>query len=403
VNIARVHIENLRSISTLDLDLVAPDGLPRRRLVLLGGNGCGKTTTLLAIAHLLGQVDSDFGSERMGAGDVRQLGSDQPSLSPSPSFPAAAIAIQVKLSKDERTWLERVMPQSKPPEHATLQASLGGSPRDAERQHRSIWLLSQTADADATLPKWPGRPARDVERHEQLGWRIGAPAVAGNFGHVDPRIPQWLTQDPAGGERAHEVMLRTAILAGSHPPGVFLPADRGTLQEFEDVSLASLSEFKPRTGCLSPKRDRFQVIPSLLALAFMAPAVNDRDGVIARMWKVLAKYFPEMPRPVEVRGLRLHFKTPAGAIVDFPRLSDGQRAVLLILGELALRNPAGGIVLIDELEQHLHPRWQRFILDALVALLPDAQFIITTQAPYLAASAPDDVTTIGDWTRDGAH
>lgn len=343
MNIARVHIENLRSISALDLDLVAPDGMPRRRLVLLGGNGCGKTTTLLAIAHLLGQVDSDFGSERMGAGDVRQLGSDQPS--PSPSFPAAAIAIQVKLSKDERAWWARSLTQSKPPEHVTLRASPGG----------------------------PGDAARSLENL---------------LGQFDPGM-------------VDESMLRAAVLAGSHPPGVFLPADRGTLQDFADVSLASLFEFKPRTGCLSPKRDRFQVIPSLLALAFMAPAVNDRDGVIARMWKVLAKYFPEMPRPVEVRGLRLHFQTPEGAIVDFSRLSDGQRAVLLILGELALRNPAGGVVLIDELEQHLHPRWQRSILDALIALLPDAQFIITTQAPYLAASAPDDVITIGDWRRDG--
>lgn len=371
MNIARVHIENLRSISALDLDLVAPDGLPRRRLVLLGGNGCGKTTTLLAIAHLLGQVDRDFGAERLGAGDVRQLGSE-PSLSPSSSFPAAAIAMQVGLSQDERAWWARMMPQSKPPEYATLGASPGGPPRDAERR-------------------------------QQLTFRFGAQSPAKYFGHVDPAMELGLGQDPAGVERADESMLRAAVLAGSHPPGVFLPADRGTLQEFEDVSLASLSEFKPRTGCLSPERDRFQVIPSLLALAFMAPAVNDRDGVIARMWKVLAKYFPEMPRPVEVRGLRLHFQTPAGAIVDFSRLSDGQRAVLLILGELALRNPAGGIVLIDELEQHLHPRWQRFILDALVALLPDAQFIITTQAPYLAASAPDDVVTIGDWTRDGPH
>ncbi len=356
MNIARVHIENLRSISALALDLVAPDGMPRRRLVLLGGNGCGKTTTLLAIAHVLGQVD--FGSERMGAGDVRQLGSDQPSPSPSLSVPTGAIEIQVSLSQEERAWWARMMPQSKPPEHAALRASPGG-PGDAERQQR-------------------------------LGSPRGARSLSKLFGPFDPGM-------------VDEGMLRAAILAGSHPPGVFLPADRGTLQEFEDVSLASLSEFKPRTGCLSAKRARFQVIPSLLALAFMAPAVNDRDGVVARMWKVLAKYFPEMPRPVEVRGLRLHFQTPEGAIVDFPRLSDGQRAVLLILGELALRNPAGGVVLIDELEQHLHPRWQRSILDALVALLPDAQFIITTQAPYLAASAPDDVTTIGDWTRDGPH
>ena len=83
-------------------------------------------------------------------------------------------------------------------------------------------------------------------------------------------------------------------------------------------------------------------------------------------------------------------------------LDEGERAVLLIFGELAIRSPkGGGLVLIDELEQHLHPRWQRAALGALVALLPSAQFIFTTQSPYLAACAPDDVVELGDWTRDG--
>jgi predicted ATP-binding protein involved in virulence len=110
---------------------------------------------------------------------------------------------------------------------------------------------------------------------------------------------------------------------------------------------------------------------------------------------------PDMPRPVDVHGLRLLFETPEGTVVSLRQLSDGQRAILLIMSEIALRNPAHGVVLIDEIEQHLHPRWQRALLEALLALLPTAQYIITTQAPYVAASAPDDVITIGDWERDG--
>lgn len=187
----------------------------------------------------------------------------------------------------------------------------------------------------------------------------------------------------------------------SKPACVFLPADRGTMSDFEEVFVGDLTQFDPREGCLADARRRFRILPSLLALAFVAPRRNDPDGVIARMWKVIAKYFPEMPRPVDVHGLRMLFETADGTIVSLPQLSDGQRALLLIMGELALRNPAHGVVLIDEIEQHLHPRWQRAILDAQMALLPDAQFILTTQAPYIAASAPDDVITIGDWQRDG--
>ena len=49
-----------------------------------------------------------------------------------------------------------------------------------------------------------------------------------------------------------------------------------------------------------------------------------------------------------------------------------------------------GIVLIDEIEQHLHPKWQRTIISKLVSSFPDVQFITTTHSP-LVASGCDDV------------
>jgi predicted ATP-binding protein involved in virulence len=119
------------------------------------------------------------------------------------------------------------------------------------------------------------------------------------------------------------------------------------------------------------------------------------------MWKVLDKYVPELPRPVDVRGLSLWFETADGAVVPLSALSDGERAILLIFGEIALRAPRNGVVLIDEVEQHLHPRWQRAVLDGLPALVPSAQIFITTQSPYVAACAPDDTIVVGDWKNRG--
>jgi energy-coupling factor transporter ATP-binding protein EcfA2 len=48
-----------------------------------------------------------------------------------------------------------------------------------------------------------------------------------------------------------------------------------------------------------------------------------------------------------------------------------------------------GIVIVDELEQHLHPRWQRTILPRLRELFPQIQFIIATHSPLVASSSPD--------------
>ena len=45
-----------------------------------------------------------------------------------------------------------------------------------------------------------------------------------------------------------------------------------------------------------------------------------------------------------------------------------------------------GILLLDELENHLHPKWQRKIINKLKEQLPDVQFIVTTHSPLIASS-----------------
>ena len=44
-----------------------------------------------------------------------------------------------------------------------------------------------------------------------------------------------------------------------------------------------------------------------------------------------------------------------------------------------------GIVLIDEIELHLHPAWQRDILPRLMATFPNVQFFVTTHSPLVLA------------------
>jgi predicted ATP-dependent endonuclease of OLD family len=64
-----------------------------------------------------------------------------------------------------------------------------------------------------------------------------------------------------------------------------------------------------------------------------------------------------------------------------------------------LREPA--IVLIDELDLHLHPKWQRRVRRDLSAVYPQVQFIVTTHSPVLAQTYLD--TNIALVMRDGDH
>lgn len=64
-----------------------------------------------------------------------------------------------------------------------------------------------------------------------------------------------------------------------------------------------------------------------------------------------------------------------------------------------LREPA--IVLIDELDLHLHPKWQRRVRQDLSKVFPNVQFIVTTHSPVLAQTYLD--TNIAVLTREGDH
>ena len=85
-------------------------------------------------------------------------------------------------------------------------------------------------------------------------------------------------------------------------------------------------------------------------------------------------------------------------------LSDGYRSILALAGDLIWRlieafptsnDPLkeAGVVLIDELDIHLHPTWQRVIASWLQSVFPNLQFIVATHSPLIAAGAGKDAVT----------
>jgi predicted ATP-binding protein involved in virulence len=82
------------------------------------------------------------------------------------------------------------------------------------------------------------------------------------------------------------------------------------------------------------------------------------------------------------------------------QLSSGEKRLLMLATDLARRlaiaNPGlgenawqgEGIVLIDEIDLHLHPQWQRRVLPALTKTFPNCQFIVTTHSPQVLSEVP---------------
>ncbi len=94
------------------------------------------------------------------------------------------------------------------------------------------------------------------------------------------------------------------------------------------------------------------------------------------------------------------------------QLSDGEKCLLAMVGDLARRlaiaNPAheyplqgSAIVLIDEIELHLHPLWQRKIVSSLKKTFPNCQFIITTHSPQVLSYIQPENIYLLESTKQG--
>ena len=89
-----------------------------------------------------------------------------------------------------------------------------------------------------------------------------------------------------------------------------------------------------------------------------------------------------------------------GLALNILQLSQGEKSLMALVGDIARRlammNPAlenplqgQGIVLIDEVDMHLHPIWQREIIRNLTRTFPNCQFILTTHSPLVISDQPD--------------
>lgn len=127
---------------------------------------------------------------------------------------------------------------------------------------------------------------------------------------------------------------------------------------------------------------------------------NKDSALSAVMRQAILSCIPEaVDLYFDARHSEVVLRFADGARQTFSNLSDGQRGVLALVGDITQKaaslNPhlrgevlrqTPGIVLIDELDLHLHPRWQRLIIDQLRECFPAVQFVCTTHSPFLIQS-----------------
>ena len=114
---------------------------------------------------------------------------------------------------------------------------------------------------------------------------------------------------------------------------------------------------------------------------------------------------------LDTHRLMLEFEKAEGDAQKFAmdEMSDGYKNTLSMIGDIAYRmavlNPilgdqvlekTPGVVLIDEIDLHLHPQWQQTILSDLHVIFPKVQFIVSSHAPAVINSVPREQIRILD-------
>lgn len=104
---------------------------------------------------------------------------------------------------------------------------------------------------------------------------------------------------------------------------------------------------------------------------------------------------------IELNPSRMLMTNSEGMDLQIEQLSGGYKAVLSVVADIAKRlsianpevkNPLEeqAVILIDELDLHLHPKWQKTIVDDLKRTFPNCQFIISTHSPFIIQSIGAD-------------
>lgn len=119
-----------------------------------------------------------------------------------------------------------------------------------------------------------------------------------------------------------------------------------------------------------------------------------QDKKLSAIRDAIKKFFPDFSDLRVRRNPQKYVIQKDSEVIEFNQLSQGEKCYLALVCDLARRfamaNPNSdhpllgkGIVLIDEIDLHLHPKWQMEIIGKLRAIFPNCQFFVSSHSPHV--------------------
>lgn len=339
----RLELQNFRSFSSAELDLEP------NLTVLIAENGRGKSATLDALAiclsQLLGAAQSREPTERpqIAASDARSIYALPPYR--NSEFPVQITAAAKIADGADTQW------------HGLLE----------NPNKLATWQIPAGAKAVASA------------RTRKRGSEVTLPVFA-YYGTNRTQADVTHARSPAGGWFDRGFGYQNALKAGG-----------------------SLRELGPWLALTETQRDdRTSVWDAALGSVFEAGAQVLRSHGVRRISysageRDLVLDFGRMSEDLKT-GL-VEAIDPGSSAIPMRMVADGYRSILGLVADLAFRCGVlnghlhgeaplltPGVVLIDEIDMHLHPSWQTHVLNDLASAFPLVQFIVTTHSPFILSS-----------------
>lgn len=328
MNIQRLYLHHFRGF--ISREIVFPEN---RIAVFIGTNGAGKSTVIEVISALLG-VFADVALKKQS-----------PKQAAKNHFNSHDIALNQQEASIAAAWQ---MPNG---EISTweLQLKKEGVSQIHKMEVALQWLEEQLAQPQASVP------------------------VAACYTHAGT------TDKKRSGKEKLQTDRRLDALA----------APRAVLQNFD----AFIGWFKASEDIENQEKIRRK------DLTFELPELATVRVAVSRFFSCLQNATIGNLR-IERREESLLFAEKNGQSFPIEQLSAGERTLLLLVADIARKtvvaNPtlygekllqkAVGIVCIDEIEQHLHPQWQRNVITALRETFPALQLVVTTHSPQVISA-----------------
>ncbi|MBI4616235.1 MAG: AAA family ATPase [Planctomycetes bacterium] len=328
MKLTRLLLENFRCFGKATFDMVGKDGRPLDVVLLVGDNGSGKTAVLQAIAGLM-TVFGPYRADALGAEDVRR----------------GETSASIEMGLTDLVAENRV--------DLTFHAKIG------------------------------------IRAEPERGLREG---FAHSVAPPNQQYKPWsqLVHDPH--PRPTGLILFFDVYRILPPVSISGPNLQGVPRHRLEGALAPTVRRDGRVDL------RFHQLKQWIVNLgfFRAMAIADRKEDLP-LWATLRSALDRMLHPyafdrVDER-FEVLFQGPSGT-ARLEELSDGLRSVFAIVTELLLRlslstsDPAKileteAVCLVDEIDAHLHPRWQERIIPFLRTLFPHVQWIATTHSPLV--------------------